>query len=214
MKRNDLITILLVDTHKLIREAWTSILNSDERFLVVGETGNAGEAYRIVREKSPRIVLADVIMPPHKDFEITRKIAGLSSATKVIGVSHYTSIACAEKVMQWGAMGYVTMNSSGDELIAAIIEVSKGYKFICREIEDLLAARPFITEFEIDQVLKLTKTELEVIDAVRKGLSSAEIAVRMQIGPATVRKHRYNILKKLKLKNTAALVGYANRLRI
>ena len=94
---SDKVTIILVDNHKLLKEAWSVILNIDARLLVVGETGNAEEAYSIIKEKAPRISLVDIIMSPVDGFEITRKIIEFSAATKVIGLSVHTSEGYVKK---------------------------------------------------------------------------------------------------------------------
>ena len=108
--------------------------------------------------------------------------------------------------MQSGAREYVTKNSSKEELMNAIIEVNKGNKYICREIKDLLAKEQLEDPSEIR--VSLSKRELEVVYAVVEGLSSREIGLRMDISLKTVEVHRYNILKKLDLKNTVELINY------
>ncbi|HRF18593.1 MAG TPA: response regulator transcription factor, partial [Chitinophagaceae bacterium] len=127
----DKITILLVDDHKLIRDSWSFILNSDDRFRVVGETSDAEELVSLAKEKKPRIVLMDINMSPVNGFEATKLVRQYSPGSKVIGISMHSMPAYARKMMQIGAMGYVTKNSSKDELMNAIVEVNGGKKYIC-----------------------------------------------------------------------------------
>ena len=127
------ITILLVDDHKLIRDSWSFILNSDSRFQVIGETSNADEAVQIARTKKPDIVLMDINMTPVNGFEATKLVRKFSPGSKIIGISMHSMPAYARRMLQIGAMGYVTKNSSKDELINSIVEVYGGKKFICEE---------------------------------------------------------------------------------
>jgi len=204
------ITILLVDDHKLIRDSWAFILNSDPHFLVVGETSSGQEAIEIAKDQKPAIILMDVNMTPINGFDATRQIHKISPESKVIAVSMHTMPAYAKRMIQVGAKGYVTKNSSKDELITAILEVYSGKKYICNEVKNILA------EQELDQtgveanLNNLSQRELDIIRLIKEGRSSREIAENMEISLKTVEVHRYNILKKLKLKNSAALVNFMN----
>jgi DNA-binding NarL/FixJ family response regulator len=204
------ISIILVDDHKLIRDSWTFILNSDPRFNVIGETSNGAEAIEIVKKLNPDIVLMDVNMSPLNGFESTKQIIKFSPGTKVIGVSMHTMPAYAKRMMQLGAMGYVTKNSSKDEMFNAIIEVSNGKKYICDEVKKILAQKELEEDDATADMNNLSKRELDIIKLIKEGLSSREIALQLDISLKTVEVHRYNILKKLKLKNTASLVNFIN----
>ncbi|MBL7738974.1 MAG: response regulator transcription factor [Chitinophagaceae bacterium] len=204
------ISIILADDHKLIRDSWSFILNSDPRFTVTGETSNGDEAVNAVKKLKPDIVLMDVNMAPLNGFEATKLIAKYSPGSKVIAVSMHTMPAYAKRMMQVGAMGYVTKNSSKDEMIRAILEVHNGRKYICEEVKNILAQKELEEETAPGDMNHLSKRELDIIQLIKQGMSSKEIAAQLDISLKTVEVHRYNILKKLKLKNTAALVNFIN----
>lgn len=206
----DKITILLVDDHKLIRDSWSFILNSDPRFQVIGETSAGEEAVEIAKTKRPRIVLMDVNMSPMNGFDATRQIRKFSPGSKVIGISMHTMPAYARRMLQMGAMGYVTKNSSKDEMINAIVEVNNGKKYVCEEVKNILAQQELEDESGTPDMNVLSRREIEIVQLIKEGLSSKEIAQRLDISLKTVEVHRYNILKKLSLKNTAALVNFIN----
>lgn len=206
----DKITILLVDDHKLIRESWTFILNSDDRFLVIGETSNVDEAIAIAKEKNPRIVLMDINMSPVNGFEATKLIRKFSPASRIIGISMHSMPAYVRRMLQMGAMGYVTKNSSKDELLEAIIEVNNGKKFLCDGVKNILAQQETEEPGSLPDMNVLSRREIDVVQLIKEGMSSREIAIRLDISLKTVEVHRYNILKKLNLKNTAALVNFIN----
>ena len=204
------ISIILVDDHKLIRDSWSFILNSDPRFSVIGETSSGVEAIEMAKSQRPDVILMDVNMAPVNGFDATRQIIRFSPATKVIAVSMHSMPAYAKRMMQLGAMGYVTKNSSKDEMIKAILEVSGGKKYICEEVKNILAQKELEEEMTVSDMNALSRRELDIIQLIKQGMSSKEIASHLDISLKTVEVHRYNILKKLKLKNTAALVNFIN----
>jgi DNA-binding NarL/FixJ family response regulator len=206
----DKITILLVDDHKLVRESWSFILNSDPRFQVIGETSDVEEAVEIAKRSKPKIVLMDINMSPINGFEGTKLMRKFSPGSKIIGISMHSMPAYARRMLQTGAMGYITKNSSKDEMLKAIIEVNDGKKYVCEEVKNILAQQELEDESGKPDMNSLPKRELDVVKLIKEGMSSKEIAQQLDISLKTVEVHRYNILKKLNLKNTAALVNFTN----
>jgi len=202
------ITILIADDHTLIRETWSFILNSDPKFRVVAECGTGEEAIAKARELHPDIVIMDINMPGTNGIEATEQIKKISPESKVIGVSLHTQPTYARKMMQKGAMGYVTKNSSREEMFKAIEEVYQGKKYICDEIKNILSEQVLSGEDQPTGLNTLSQREIQIIALIKKGHSSKEIAESLEISVKTVEVHRYNILKKLNLKNAAALVHF------
>ena len=204
------INILIADDHKLIRETWSYILNSDARFQVIGECGDAQEAVELARTKRPHVVLMDINMTPFSGLEATQRIRKISPGSKVIGVSMHSQPAYAKKMLQMGARGYVTKNSSKEEMIKAILEVNHGNKYICDEIKNIISEQLLDEKEDTPNINALTEREMQIINFIKEGLSSKEIATSLNISLKTVEVHRHNILKKLKLKNSASLVNFIN----
>lgn len=204
------ISILIADDHKLIRETWSYILNSDPRFQVIALCGNAEEAVEIAREKRPGIVLMDINMTPMSGIEATEQIRKSSPTCKVIGVTMHSQPAYAKKMLAIGARGYVTKNSSKEEMIKAILEVNEGHKYICDEIKNIVSEQLLDEDNSPHDINVLTERELQIVHLIKKGLSSREIADNLDISLKTVEVHRHNVLKKLKLKNSASLVNFVN----
>ncbi len=204
------INILIADDHKLIRETWTYILNSDPRFQVVAECGDSEEAVELAKQKRPHIVLMDINMTPINGFEATEKIRKVSPGSKIIGVSMHSQPAYAKKMLQVGARGYVTKNSSREEMFKAIMEVFRGNKYVCDEIKTIISEQLLDENQDTPNINSLTEREIQIINHIREGLSSKEIATKLKISLKTVEVHRHNILKKLKLKNSASLVNFIN----
>jgi len=210
VENKDMISILIADDHKLIRETWTYILNRDARFKVVGSCGNSEDAVKMSEEIHPNVVLMDINMIPFSGIEATRQIREVSPETQVIGVTMHSQPAFAKKMLQYGASGYVTKNSSREEMVTAILEVSKGNKFVCEEIKDLMVTENAEDQATASAVNTLTEREMDVINLIRRGSSSKDISQKLEISIKTVEVHRHNILKKLKLKNAASLIHFMN----
>ena len=205
----EMISILIADDHKLIRETWTYILNRDARFQVIGSCSNSEEAVKMTGEKHPNVVLMDINMAPFSGIEATRQIREVSPETRIIGVTMHSQPAYAKKMLQFGASGYVTKNSSKEEMVTAILEVSRGNQFVCEEIKELLSDNAESHD-TMSAINTLTEREMDVINLIRQGSSSKDISAKLEISIKTVEVHRHNILKKLKLKNAASLIHFMN----
>lgn len=204
------ISILIVDDHSLIRETWSSILNNHPELKVVAECGSGEEAVELTKRLSPDIVLMDINLPGMSGMEATQQIRKYAPAVKIIAVSLHIQPAYARKMMQNGAMGYVTKNSSLKEMIEAIHLIHKGQKYVCHEIKNMLSQEVLIDNEQQNVLGSLSRREIEIINFLKKGYSTKEIANALHRSAKTVEVHRYNILKKLNLKNTAALVNFIN----
>jgi two-component system invasion response regulator UvrY len=204
------ITVLIVDDHTLIRETWSFLLGRNENFEVIAEVGDGQKAIDIARDKRPNIVLLDINMTPLNGFDVLKMIRKQSPGSKVIAVSMHSQPAYAKKMLRMGAKGYITKNSPRQEMLDAIIDVNNGNTYICQEVKNILSDQMLSEEDNAAGLNQLSEREIEVINQIRDGLSSKEIADRLAISIKTVEVHRHNILKKLKVKNTASLINYIN----
>jgi two-component system, NarL family, invasion response regulator UvrY len=204
------ISVMIVDDHTLIRETWSFLLGRNENYEVVAEVGDGQRAIDLARDKRPNIVLLDINMAPLNGFDVLKMIRKLSPGSKVIAVSMHSQPAYAKKMLRLGAKGYVTKNSPRQEMLDAINEVYAGNMYICQEVKNILSDQMLGEEDPATGLNQLSEREIEVINNIRDGLSSKEIADRLGISIKTVEVHRHNILKKLKVKNTASLINYIN----
>ena len=160
------ITILIADDHKLIRETWSYILNGDPRFQVIAECGDSQEAVDLAREKRPNIILMDINMAPFSGLEATEKIRKVAPGSRVIGVSMHSQPAYAKKMLQMGARGYVTKNSSKEEMIKAILEVNYGNKYICDEIKNIISEQLLDEHEDSPNINSLTEREMQILSLI------------------------------------------------
>jgi DNA-binding NarL/FixJ family response regulator len=203
------ITILIADDHKLIRDTWSYLLKADPKFQVIAECESGEEAVEEAKKLRPDIVIMDINLPGISGIEATRLIRKFSPVTKILAVSLHTQPTYVRRIMQSGAVGYVSKNSSREEMAKAIEEVLGGKKYICNSIKDILAEQ-MIDDKPIC-IHALTQREVEIISFIKEGDSSKEIAVRLNLAPKTVEVHRHNIYKKLQLKNVTELVNFINK---
>jgi two-component system invasion response regulator UvrY len=204
-------TLLIVDDHKLIRETLSFILNNNPDFQVIAACGSGEEAIQQAKNLRPDVVIIDINLSGMNGFETTRQIRKFSPASRVLGVSLYTQPTYARQMIQSGGMGYVTKSSPKEELLHAIKEICAGKKYLCKEIKNALTEQVMEGHGRSCKGINaLSRREMEIISLIKKGSSSKEIATALHLSVKTVEAHRYNILKKLNLKNAAALVQFMN----
>jgi DNA-binding NarL/FixJ family response regulator len=208
------ITILITDDHTLVRQSWAMLINSDPRFQVVAECGSGEEAIEVAKKIRPDVVLMDINLTGISGFEATTLLRKYSPGSRILAVSLHTLPVYARKMIQAGAMGYITKNSSHEEMAIAIVEIYNGRKYICREIKETLSRQAIMDKDEPRGLDGISKRELDIIGYLKKGLSSKEIAQSINLSVKTVEVHRYNILKKLGLPNVASLVNYVNNCQL
>src|SRR5215510_9707078 len=170
------ITILITEDHTLIRQTWNFLLNSDPRLQVIADCGSGEEAIELAGKLRPDVVLMDINLRGMNGIEATPLIRKFSPGSKVLGVSLHSQPAYARKMMQQGAMGYITKNSSGEEMIKAIIEVHNNRKYICEEIKAILSEQMTKGDPSSDGLNSLSKREIDIIGYIKQGLTSKEIA--------------------------------------
>lgn len=210
---NDKISVIIIDDHKLIAEAWKSMLELQDRFTVLGVYNHPEEGAEVVKQKRPNILLVDINMQPISGIEVTKIVRKFAPGTKIIAVSLLTQPAVVKKAIKAGATGYLTKSSDKKELYEAIDQVLAGQTFICDEVKNIMAQINLANDADEQKpdLNKLSERELDIVRLLKKGFSSKEIANELSLSVRTVDAHRYNILKKLNLKNATALVNLVNQ---
>ncbi|MBI1344212.1 MAG: response regulator [Terrimonas sp.] len=128
------IRIILVEDHELVRQSLRQLFRDLQQFEVIADCGNGQDAVDLARRLRPDVMLVDVNMSPMDGFETTRHINEADPAVRVIGLSMNTQPQYAQKMIQNGAMGYLTKSSPFHEILTAIETVHSGEQYICEEI--------------------------------------------------------------------------------
>jgi two-component system NarL family response regulator len=197
---------MLVDDHKIFRDALRSLLEKMPNMEVVGESGDPFEVIDLARKVSAQIVCMDIGIPEMNGIEITRNLVAACPNVKVIALSSYSDRRYVMDMMNAGASAYVTKAEATDELLRAIDALKHNRKYLCPDVvEAVTGVMSPHTEFSP----KLGNRERQVLQLVAEGLTSAMIADQLCIAPSTVEVHRRNIMRKLNLHNVADLTRYA-----
>jgi two-component system invasion response regulator UvrY len=129
-----MIRVIIVDDHQLVRETWKMLLQVLPGIEVIHECSSGSEIILAAPDLNPHIILMDVNMTPVNGFEATRKIHKQCPHIRIIGLSVNNHPGYARNMLQLGARGYLTKNSSKEEMLKAIHEVMKGKIYICQEV--------------------------------------------------------------------------------
>ena len=204
------ISVVIVDDHKLVRQMWEMMFAGNNEIEITGGAATVDEAIEMIKLRRPDIVFLDINLAHGSGFDAVPLIRTFSPGTKIIAVSMHNQLAYAKKMLQLGANAYLTKNSAHEELFKAIEEVMNGRTYVCAEIKNALTSQVMSDEPAGPKRKGLSIREIEIVKLIKEGLSSKEISSRLNIAARTVEAHRYNILKKLNLKNTASLINYIN----
>ncbi|MFJ9589808.1 response regulator transcription factor [Streptomyces acidicola] len=192
------IRIVLADDESMVRTALRVILCAEPGLEVVGEAATGAEAVSVVRELGPDVVLMDVRMPEIDGIRATEQIlTTLDTPPRVVVVTTFENDAYVYEALRVGASGFLLKRASADELVQAVRLVARSDSLLFPSAVRALAAehargrrRP------APWVARLTGRESEVLRYMAAGLTNAEIAARMGVGPATVKTHVAAVLAK------------------
>ncbi|HEX9105996.1 MAG TPA: response regulator transcription factor [Longimicrobiales bacterium] len=209
----DVIRLLLVDDHAVLRAGLKALLDAEEDLRVVGECGTGEEAIDKVKLMKPDVVIMDLSMPGIGGLEATKKIAELGLGTKVLVLTVHAEEEYLLPVLEAGGSGYVTKTSADMDLIQAIRTVARDEVFLYPSATRLLLRRYKQAEEDRKEspLALLSEREREVLAQTAEGFSSAEIGKRLFISPKTVDTYRSRIMEKLKLNHRSELVRFALR---
>ena len=197
------IRVLIVDDHSLVVDGLTSRLQRCGAIEVVGSATNGKEGINAARELKPDVVLMDINMPEMDGIVASEILAEEMSDLKLLVLSIHDDREYILDVARLGAKGYVLKSASAEEMVEAVKTVHDGGTHYSREIANILLQR------EQQKVSTLTVREQTIITMLARGLSSKQMAGKLDISVRTVETHRRNIKQKLKIRNTAELVRYA-----
>lgn len=204
------VSILLADDHRVVRTGIRNLLETEAEFEVVGEASTGLEAVQMTEKLNPDVMVLDLMMPGLNGLEVTRKV---QNKTKVLILSMHSNEAYVLEALQNGAYGYVLKDSTAEELIQAVHEVSRGKRYLSPPFsERAIAAYIQRTQSsEMDPYDTLTTREREVLLLVAEGRNTGEISQALSISPRTVEGHRASVMHKLNLHSQAEMIRFALR---
>ena len=202
------IKILIVDDHQLIRKGIASILDEVSGLHVIAEASNGEDAVRLTREHEPDVVLMDLQMPGMGGMEATRKILRNNPDVKVLALTVCESDIYPTRLLEEGAAGYITKDSTTEEMIRAIKAVSLGQRYISPGVAQRLALSRFSGNAS-EKFKGLSERELQVMLMITRGNKVQDIAESLHLSPKTVNTYRYRLFAKLGVKSDVELTHLA-----
>jgi two-component system NarL family response regulator len=198
---SNVISILLVDDHPIVREGLASVISRQPEMQVLDEASDGREALEKFIALRPDVVLIDLRMPGMDGIQAVSAICSEEPAARVVILTTYEDEEDVYRVLQAGARGYILKSAPVQELVGCIKAVREGRTWVPPQIGAMLARRVSAPE--------LTRRESEVLQSIAAGKSNKEIGVALNISEGTVKVHVTNILQKLKVAGRTEAVGTA-----
>jgi two-component system response regulator NreC len=207
------IKILVADDHKIVRDGLRTLIEKENGMEVIAEAEDGRSALRQAKKLLPDIVIMDITMPDLNGIDATRAIFDEAPGVKVIALSMHSDRRFVSGMLEAGASAYLLKDSAFEELATAIRAVVANQVYLSPKIADIVVRR-FVSKSastERSAFTELTKREREVLQLLAEGVSTKEIAGRLNLSVKTVETHRANIMDKLDIHTISELVKYAIR---
>jgi two-component system, NarL family, invasion response regulator UvrY len=199
--------VVLVDDHAVVREGYRRLLERTGDIVVVAEAADGDDAYRLICEHEPDVVVMDISLPGQGGIEVTRRVIARLPAQKILVFSMHEDTVFSSRALQAGARGYVTKSAAPEVLIEAVRLVAAGKLYISQEMAQELALQMIPgRETPIDA---LSAREFEVFRLLVAGHTLQEISEIMHLSYKTVANYQSSIRQKLDVSNTAQVVRIA-----
>ncbi|QBD75480.1 response regulator transcription factor [Ktedonosporobacter rubrisoli] len=200
MQDTEVITILIVDDHAIVREGIRAFLDVQEDCSVVGEAESGAAALQMATELVPDVILMDLMMPGMDGVEAIRRLKQVSPHSQMIVLTSFHDDAHIFPALRAGALSYVLKDIPPDELVEVVRKAVRGESVLhprvaARVVEELRGNR----QATPNPFIELSERELEVLRLIASGRINAEIATQLSISEKTVKGHLSNILSKLHL---------------
>ncbi|MEO7977519.1 response regulator transcription factor [Flavobacterium sp.] len=212
---SDIIRVVLADDHVFVRDGIKSLLENEANIEVVGEAIDGADALEVVAAHTPDLLIVDIRMPHLTGIEVVEKLRSDNNDVKIIMLSMHESEEYVLKSIKAGADGYLLKGSSKDEFLKALHTVANGGKYFSGDISSILIGQLTNSSMSpepkqnLGEEMMITKREKEILTLLLSGKGNKEIAEALEISKRTAEVHRFNLMKKLKVKNLMELSNKA-----
>lgn len=205
-----MIRIVLADDHSMVRMGFKMLIMQQKDFEVVGEASDPNEAFELVKQLSPEVLLTDVSMGTEKSgLLLVKRLYDVGISTNSVVLTMHNEQEYLSQALKSGAVGYLLKSSSDEELFKAIRQAAAGEIFICNE---MLQGFVHNALSHVDPAAEsLTPRESEIVSLAVKGYSNQEIAQMLAISVKTVEGQKSKIMHKLAIETKPELFDYAVR---
>jgi len=209
------IRVVLADDHVFVRDGIKSLLENEANIEVVGEAIDGADALEVVATSKPDLLIVDIRMPNLTGIEVVEKLRSENNTVKIIMLSMHESEEYVLKSIKAGADGYLLKGSSKEEFLKALHTVAAGGKYFSGDISSILisqltnSSNALEPKQNLSEEMMITKREKEILTLLLSGKGNKEIAEALEISKRTAEVHRFNLMKKLKVKNLMELSNKA-----
>ncbi|WP_298765282.1 response regulator transcription factor [uncultured Polaribacter sp.] len=217
------IRVLLADDHTIVRDGIKYLLEEEENIKIIGEASNGQEALQFIKNNETDLLIIDVRMPKMNGIEAVGILNQTPTNTKSIVLSMHDSEEYILKSIEAGANGYLLKDTDKKEFIKAINTVYEGGKYFSGDISNVIVSNLLkkSTQKEttepkkvIEEDFGLTKKEKQILPLILSGKTNAEISEILQNSKRTIETHRFNMMKKMNVKNLIELSSKAAQLEL
>ncbi|MCW9014822.1 MAG: UvrY/SirA/GacA family response regulator transcription factor [Gammaproteobacteria bacterium] len=198
---------MLVDDHDLIRYGLRRLLEDQAGIEVIDEASSGEEALEKVRTARPDVILMDINMPGIGGFEATSRMSKSHPESRIIVLTVHSEGPLPKRILEAGAMGYLTKGCPVDEMVEAIQKVHAGQRYIAPTIAQQLALSMLPGEESIIDVL--SQRELQVLIMISRGMRTNQISEKLSLSPKTVSTYRKRLHDKLDVSNDVEMMHLA-----
>lgn len=197
--------VLLIEDDAEIRNSFTLIVNSSQKFTVVNAYGNCEDAIDAIQRDKPEIILMDIELPGMNGIQCAKIIKDKYPHIDIIMVTVYEDSELVFEALKSGASGYITKSANYMELLSALEEIVKGGAPMSSRI-----ARMVIDNFHVNPNSPLTKRETEILQLISEGKTYTQISEELFISKETAKTHIKNIYSKLQVNSKSEAIAKAN----
>lgn len=205
-----MIKVVLADDHQIVIDGLKSLIDREKDICTVGEATNGVELLDKMIDKEVDVAVVDIDMPRMNGIDTTKEIKKRFPDVRVLILSMYNDHEYIKQLIATGASGYVLKNKGKEELVNAIRKVASGGEYLGEAVvKTLMEEMKKPLRKENDQKIPLTKRETDVLKRIAEGNTTTQIAELLFIAPSTVETHRRNLIDKLGVANSPALIKFA-----
>lgn len=201
-------TILLADNQPLTAAGIRALIESGNEAEVIGTIDDVNQAVELMHRLKPDLLIADYNIPGYLSLNQLEELIERTNVNTLI-ISSDNNHATIKQSLKIGVKGYITKECSREEIVLAIRSTSKGEKFFCHKILDVIMEQSTTDETVACEPTVLTVRETEVLTLLAKGFSTQRAADKLNLSPHTIHTHRKSIIKKLSIKSPTEFVLYA-----
>lgn len=204
-----MIKIVIADAQYLIRIGLSNLLATTKNFNIVGEATNSAELLELVKEHEPEVVIFDYNSEKNFLIDDIKMVKKASTKTNFLIISADESKKNIYKVIELGALSFLTKECDKEEIVGAIYATAKNEKFLCHKVIDIIIEKHIHTDEDNCKAFNLSLRETEIIKLTAKGWTAKTIAGHLFLSTHTVYTHKKNIMKKLKINSSSEMIVYA-----